>query len=85
MVGCSDFTLIGRPLLNKDSFCIEATVIEKTFSQVITHFVMLRRKNFRRTRFYRTPHTLLRINAIDFKHYVNEKPDVEGLEDRILN
>lgn len=29
-VGCSDFTLFGRPLLPKDLVYVEATVVEKT-------------------------------------------------------
>lgn len=84
LVGSSDFTLVGRPLLNKDLVHIEATVIEKTLSHILTHFRMKRRKQYRRINFYRIPYTMLRINDIRFSGLVNLVQDVEGLEGRII-
>ncbi|GAB6029643.1 39S ribosomal protein L21, mitochondrial [Chamberlinius hualienensis] len=64
LVGSSDFTVIGRPLLDKKFAYVEATVIEKTLSQIITYFHMIPRKKHRRTNFFRIPYTMLRINRI---------------------
>lgn len=84
MVGCRDFSLIGRPLLNKDLMRIEACVIEKTYSHIKTWFHMIKRKRHMRMRFQRIPFTVLRINSIEFNGLVNEHKDIEGLEDRLL-
>ncbi|ODM90885.1 39S ribosomal protein L21, mitochondrial [Orchesella cincta] len=65
LVGSKDFTLIGRPLIEKDLARIEATVIEKTLSYTKMNFIMKAKKNFRRLRFHKTPYTMLRINLID--------------------
>lgn len=48
LVGSTDFTLIGRPILNRELVNIQATVIEKTLSQTKTHFRYKKRKQFRR-------------------------------------
>lgn len=48
MVGGTDFTLVGRPILNRESVNIEATIIEKTMSHTRTHFRYKKRKQFRR-------------------------------------
>lgn len=48
LVGGTDFTLIGRPILNRELVTIDATVIQKTLSHTITRFRMRKRKQFRR-------------------------------------
>jgi large subunit ribosomal protein L21 len=48
LVGSTDFSLIGRPILNRELVSINATVIDKTFSQTITHFRFRKRKQYRR-------------------------------------
>lgn len=48
LVGGKDFTLIGRPMLNRDLVSVDATVIQKTLSHTITRFRMKPRKQFRR-------------------------------------
>lgn len=48
LIGSKDFTLLGRPLLPKDLFRVEATVVEKNLSQVkVLYFFHRRRKNRR--------------------------------------
>ena len=72
LFGNSDFSLIGRPVLNRDLVQIEATVIEKTMSQ--TFFNMLhvpRDRGNRRYRFQRNPQTMLRISEIKICHPLN--------------
>ncbi|XP_055950109.1 39S ribosomal protein L21, mitochondrial-like isoform X1 [Argiope bruennichi] len=83
LVGCSDFTLLGRPLLHKDLVRIEATVIEKTFI-VPRPLYRHGRVGYKRLHWFRTPYTLIRINSIDFKHSLDELPEVEGLQDRVI-
>lgn len=48
LIGGMDFTLVGRPLLNRELVSIDATVIQKTLSHTITRFRMKPRKQFRR-------------------------------------
>ena len=48
LVGNTDFTLVGRPLLNREMVSVDATVIDKTFSHTITHFRFRKRKQYRR-------------------------------------
>lgn len=48
LVGGKDFTLIGRPILNRELVSVNATVIQKTLSHTIAHFRMKPRKQFRR-------------------------------------
>ncbi|XP_015509276.1 39S ribosomal protein L21, mitochondrial [Neodiprion lecontei] len=83
LVGSSDFTLIGRPLLNRECVSVDATVIEKSLSHTKTHFKKKRRKQFMRINFVRTEHTMLRINSINIKGKLNERKEFEGL-DRIF-
>ncbi|XP_003493639.1 39S ribosomal protein L21, mitochondrial [Bombus impatiens] len=80
LVGGKDFTLIGRPILNKELVSVNATVIQKTLSHTITHFRMKPRKQFRRINFIRIPRTMLRINSITINGDVNKKKEVEGLD-----
>lgn len=50
LVGSTDFTLVGRPILNRQLISIDATVIEKTMSPTVTHFTFRARKQVRRMR-----------------------------------
>lgn len=72
LVGNKDFSLVGRPVLNRDLVQVEATVIEKTMSQ--TYFNMYaipRNRGYRRYRFRRNPQCMLRINEITVCHPLN--------------
>ncbi|CAG2068816.1 unnamed protein product, partial [Timema podura] len=48
LVGASDFTLIGRPILSPELVCVSATVIEKSLSHIKTHFRKKKRKQYMR-------------------------------------
>lgn len=48
LVGSVDFTLVGRPILNRELISIDATVIEKTLSHTKTRFRFRPRKQYRR-------------------------------------
>jgi len=50
LLGSKDFTLLGRPLVNPEFVRVEGTVIEKTLSYTKLHFVLKKRKNYRRLR-----------------------------------
>lgn len=80
LVGNTDFTLVGRPLLNRELISVDATVIEKTLSHTKTRFRFLQRKQYRRINFYRIQHTMLRINCININGNIDEKKEVEGLD-----
>ncbi|XP_011309337.1 39S ribosomal protein L21, mitochondrial [Fopius arisanus] len=83
LVGGTDFTLVGRPILNRELASVDATVIEKTFSHTKTFFKMRKRKQYRRIHFRRMQHTIVRINSININRAIDKKPEVEGL-DRIF-
>lgn len=85
MVGASDFTLIGRPIIQKGLVNIEATVIEKTLSHTKTNFKKKRRKQYKEIQFYRIPQTYLRINKVELKAELNNPPEVRGLETAVFN
>ncbi|XP_076240638.1 mitochondrial ribosomal protein L21 [Calliopsis andreniformis] len=80
LVGSKDFTLIGRPILNRELVSVDATVIQKTLSHTITRFRMRKRKQFRRLNFYRIHRTMLRINSININGDIDKKKEVEGLD-----
>lgn len=84
MVGASNFSLIGRPVVQKGLVNIEATVIEKTLSHTKTNFKKKRRKQYTRIHFYRIPQTYLRINKIELKGELNNPPEVRGLETAVF-
>lgn len=72
LVGNAEFTLVGRPILNRDLVQIEATVIEKTMSQTFFNMFHIPRKHgHRRYRFQRYPLTMLRITDITVCHPLN--------------
>lgn len=80
LVGSTDFTLIGRPLLNRELVSIDATVIQKTLSHTITRFRMKKRKQYRRMNFYKVYRTMVRINSITINADIDKKKEVEGLD-----
>lgn len=48
MIGSSDFSLVGRPMLENGLAEVKATVIEKTLSHTKTHFRRRKRKQYMR-------------------------------------
>ncbi|XP_063904457.1 large ribosomal subunit protein bL21m [Zophobas morio] len=84
LVGGRDFTLVGRPLVQRGLVRVEATVIEETLSHTKTHFKKKRRKQYMRINFMRVPQTMLRVNRIEIVGEVNHPPDVTGLETRVF-
>lgn len=82
VAGSADFSLVGRPLLQKGLVEVQATVIEKTLTHTKTHFRKKRRKQYMRINFHRSPNTMLMINSVELKGAVNsgtehqlEKPE----------
>ncbi|XP_075551196.1 mitochondrial ribosomal protein L21 [Dermacentor variabilis] len=71
MVGARDFTLLGRPLLDRGLVRVDATVVEKTLSQTKRNFICIRRSRYERHYFYRFSYTILRINSIELLRDVN--------------
>ncbi|XP_006642619.2 large ribosomal subunit protein bL21m [Lepisosteus oculatus] len=65
LVGGEDFTLIGRPLLQRDLVRVEATVIEKTESWPKVHMRFWKRHRYQRKRIVVQPQTVLRINTVE--------------------
>lgn len=80
LVGSKDFTLVGRPILNRELVSVDATVIQKTLSHTITNFKFQPRKQYRRFHFYRIHRTMVRINTITINGEVDKKKEVEGLD-----
>ncbi|CAM1294518.1 MRPL21 (predicted) [Pycnogonum litorale] len=71
LVGSEDFTLLGRPILDTSLATVEATIIEKTYSQQKIVFYHEQRSLFERTYFHRNPYTILRINKIELKRPID--------------
>lgn len=71
MVGARDFTLLGRPLLDRGLVRVDATVVEKTLSHTKRNFIFIQRSRYERHYFYRFPYTVLRINSIKLLRDVN--------------
>ena len=82
VAGSKDFSLIGRPILQKGLVDVQATVIEKSLSHTRTHFKKKRRKQFMRINFHRMHTTLLRINSIDLTNLVDKNQS--NLDDRVV-
>ncbi|XP_055355985.1 39S ribosomal protein L21, mitochondrial-like [Paramacrobiotus metropolitanus] len=70
--GCADFSLIGRPILDRNLVDIEATCIEKSLAYPIIKFQHIKPLSLRRRRFFRNPETMIRINKITFKRKLND-------------
>ncbi|XP_077485601.1 mitochondrial ribosomal protein L21 [Amblyomma americanum] len=71
LVGARDFTLLGRPLLDRGLVRVDATVVEKTLSQTKRNFIFIKRSRYDRHFFYRYPYTILRINSIELLRDIN--------------
>lgn len=84
LAGGEDFSLIGRPLLQKGLVDVQATIIEKTLTHTKTHFRKKRRKQYMRINFHRSPNTMLMINSIDITSAVNQAPKVPTNDIRIF-
>ncbi|XP_045480031.1 39S ribosomal protein L21, mitochondrial [Harmonia axyridis] len=82
LVGGKEFSLIGRPLIQRDLVQIEATVIEKTLSHTKIHFRKKRRKQYKRINFYRVPQTMVLINNIRFVGELDNPPEVTEVRSR---
>lgn len=73
LLGGKDFTLVGRPLLEKDMFRIEATIVEKTMSDHRCFFRHTPRNRGVKKYFYQSlPRTVLRINEIKLNRNTDE-------------
>lgn len=80
LCGSQDFTLIGRPILQKNLVDVQATVIEKSLSHTRTHFKFKKRKQYRRINFQRSPTTMLRINSIEIKDLIDRNRETQNLQ-----
>lgn len=74
LVGGNDFTLIGRPIVDKNLVDVQATIVEKTLTHTKTHFKKKRRKQYMRINFQRSPNTMIRINSIDIIGQLDQTP-----------
>ncbi|KAH6927176.1 hypothetical protein HPB50_000139 [Hyalomma asiaticum] len=77
LVGARDFTLLGRPMLDRGLVRIDATVVEKTLSQTKRRFHYVKRSRYERHHFYRFPQTILRVNSIQLLRDVNAPADTQ--------
>ncbi|KAH9382189.1 hypothetical protein HPB48_021894 [Haemaphysalis longicornis] len=77
MVGARDFTLLGRPLLDRGLVRVDATVVEKTLSHTKRNFIFIKRSRYERHYFYRFPYTVLRINSVKLLRDINTPADQE--------
>ncbi|KAK6622427.1 hypothetical protein RUM44_002238 [Polyplax serrata] len=84
LVGSSDFTLIGRPLLPHDQVTVLATVIEKTHTHPIPIFKYRPRSNYMKLTFQKNELTYLRITDITINEKVNQLGDTDGFKDRVF-
>lgn len=76
-VGCADFSLFGRPMLDRNLVRVHATVIEKTLAATQTFFYFVRKIHSRQYRYLRIPQTVLRINQIEFTRRLDEDRPVD--------
>ncbi|OQV13071.1 putative 39S ribosomal protein L21, mitochondrial [Hypsibius exemplaris] len=74
-VGSTDFTLLGRPLLDRNLVTVEAVCIEKTMSYPHIIFRHMKQIPYRHYRFNRIAETVFRINRISFNRKLNDLPD----------
>ncbi|KAI4463659.1 50s ribosomal protein l21 [Holotrichia oblita] len=75
LVGGLDFSLIGKPLVERGLIDVHATVIEKTLSHTKTHFRKKRRKQYKRINCI-VQQTMLRINKVQVIGQLNNPPSV---------
>lgn len=68
VIGGKDFSIIGRPMVDRDLFTINATVVEKTMSDPILHYKHKPRNHGIKKYFMLVkPRTVLRVNEIELK------------------
>lgn len=73
VVGNANFTLFGRPLLDRDLVNVQATVVEKLMSHTIARLYSKKRPHpIHKFRPQRYALTVLRINEISLCHKLNE-------------
>jgi len=78
VAGGSDFSLIGRPLVQPGLVDVQATIIEKCLSHTRIHFKKKRRKQYVRFNFQRAQNTMIMINSINIVGRVNETNQTEN-------
>lgn len=80
LVGGDNFTLTGRPLVQKSLVDVQATIVEKTLAHTRTKFTFKARKGHRRIKFHRSAQTMFRINSIT----INRPVDMNVQEQDLL-
>lgn len=73
MVGSKDFTLTGTPLLSKNLVKVEATVVEKTLSNIRANFI--KRNKFQRFKLEQNPQSMIVINSIELDPHALQKQE----------
>lgn len=69
VLGGKDFSIIGRPLVDKELFKISATVVEKTMTDHKCYYRHTPRNRGVKKFFYQSlPRTVLRINEVELKN-----------------
>jgi len=83
LLGSSDFTLVGRPLLSSNQVYVKATVVEKTLGRATQHYrlasVPRRRPGQGDFYWFKKEETVLRINNICFQKKLDDALSVESL------
>ncbi|OAF68714.1 hypothetical protein A3Q56_03523, partial [Intoshia linei] len=69
LIGSSNFTLFGTPLLNPDHASVTATVIEKSFTNAYVH--VIKKKRIKHYDWRRNILTFVRINSINIDQGYN--------------
>lgn len=68
VLGGKDFSIIGKPLVDKELFRIDATVVEKTMTDTKLNYRHTPRNHgITKSFYYALPRTVLRINNIELK------------------
>uniref|UniRef100_A0A1I7X4D6 WD_REPEATS_REGION domain-containing protein n=1 Tax=Heterorhabditis bacteriophora TaxID=37862 RepID=A0A1I7X4D6_HETBA len=67
LIGGSRFSVFGRPFLDKNSVCVEATVVEKTTKSPELHYVHRNHQHIKSVNWISCETTVLRINDISAK------------------
>lgn len=80
MVGGKDFTLTGTPLLSQDLVKVEATVIEKTLSNIKVHYEKV--KKLQRFKLLQSPQTVIVINSIEVDPFALQDQQDNMVEDQ---
>lgn len=68
LIGGQDFSIIGRPMVDRDIFTINATVVEKTMSDPeMTYRHTPRNHGIKKYLMQAKPRTVIRVNEIELK------------------